>query len=422
MPTTASDRTDGAAVPVTAYDRADGLRSAVAYKGSCLVASFTAITLSGLQTIDGEALAAGDRVLVAGQADQTINGIYLASTGVWARAADFSRNDDVVEGTTFRVNRGAYAGRYVLTTEGQIDFGTSALTFAAETTSASDASIGTAINASTSKAVPAAPDKFSIWDAAGSALKHVTWTNIMAELALSFGDMINSITLKDTPVDADEIVIADSAAGGDSKAVTLTNLWANYLKAKADALYQPIDTILTTLSALADGAGTLTNNGSGTLSWAAAAATGPTLLTEQATTSGTTKDFTVPAGINRFTVMLDGVSNNNTTGSLGVQLGDAGGVETTGYVSRYAADAGSPSAKATDRFILYEQVANGDLQSGTVIFSRMSGNKWVSSGVLNGDADILMSSGIKTLSDELTTVRIISSATFDAGNVNVSWE
>ena len=47
----------------------------------------------------------------------------------------------------------------------------------------------------------------------------------------------NAATSKSTPVDADEIPVADSAASYALKKFTLTNLWTNYLKAKADALY-----------------------------------------------------------------------------------------------------------------------------------------------------------------------------------------
>ena len=45
-------------------------------------------TFSGLQTIDGVALAEGDRVLVKNQEDQQYNGIYVASAGTWFRAKD----------------------------------------------------------------------------------------------------------------------------------------------------------------------------------------------------------------------------------------------------------------------------------------------------------------------------------------------
>lgn len=47
------------------------------------------ITLSGLQTVDDVGLAAGNRVLVKDQTNGAQNGIYVAATGAWARAADF---------------------------------------------------------------------------------------------------------------------------------------------------------------------------------------------------------------------------------------------------------------------------------------------------------------------------------------------
>ena len=50
--------------------------------------SSTYETFSGLQTIDGVALAEGDRVLVKDQAHQQYNGIYVAFAGTWVRAKD----------------------------------------------------------------------------------------------------------------------------------------------------------------------------------------------------------------------------------------------------------------------------------------------------------------------------------------------
>lgn len=46
------------------------------------------ITLSGIQTIDGVALVAGDRILVRHQTIASQNGIYVVANGAWARAAD----------------------------------------------------------------------------------------------------------------------------------------------------------------------------------------------------------------------------------------------------------------------------------------------------------------------------------------------
>ena len=47
----------------------------------------TNLALSGLQTVDGVVLAAGDRVLLTNQTVATENGVYSASAGAWSRAA-----------------------------------------------------------------------------------------------------------------------------------------------------------------------------------------------------------------------------------------------------------------------------------------------------------------------------------------------
>lgn len=116
-------------------DRKAGLSSAAAWKGPCRVATTANITLAGLQTLDGVTVESGDRVLVKDQTDTTQNGIYIADTGDWVRAKDFSRNDDVVCGTQVAVTHGAVGqGAYQLTTADPIVFETSAITLVANAT------------------------------------------------------------------------------------------------------------------------------------------------------------------------------------------------------------------------------------------------------------------------------------------------
>lgn len=91
---------------MVSVDRIQGLSGGLAIKTPCLVATTVAITLSGLQTIDGVLLAAGDRVLVKDQSDATTNGIYDASTGTWSRALDFDGANDVENGTLVLVSSG----------------------------------------------------------------------------------------------------------------------------------------------------------------------------------------------------------------------------------------------------------------------------------------------------------------------------
>lgn len=80
--------------PVNAQDAAtksyvDSAAQGLDTKASCVVASTANIaTLSGLLTIDGITVAAGDRVLVKNQTAQANNGIYVASATAWARSSD----------------------------------------------------------------------------------------------------------------------------------------------------------------------------------------------------------------------------------------------------------------------------------------------------------------------------------------------
>ena len=80
-----------------AYTKAevDLLAQGLKPKAPARVATTANITLSGLQTVDGISLAAGNRVLVKDQANATQNGIYTAATGAWSRTADFDTWDEV---------------------------------------------------------------------------------------------------------------------------------------------------------------------------------------------------------------------------------------------------------------------------------------------------------------------------------------
>lgn len=75
------------------------------------VATTGAITLSGLQTIDGISLAVNDRVLVKNQAVGAANGIYLVRTGAWVRLSTYTLDtSSVFQIDTIRVNFGTING------------------------------------------------------------------------------------------------------------------------------------------------------------------------------------------------------------------------------------------------------------------------------------------------------------------------
>jgi hypothetical protein len=153
-----------------------------------------------------------------------------------------------------------------------------------------------------------------------------------------------------------------------------------------------------------------------------------TLSTEQATTSGTTKDFSIPSGAKRIVVMVNGVSLNSAGPEIGIRLGDSGGVEDTGYTSISGEFTDADGAIDADSDTTAFRISTGDDAAdaiyGSVILCRMNTtHTWVASGVIGqtGTASIVPVGGSKTLSGELTTVRLMG-GTFDAGAVNVMYE
>lgn len=94
------------------------------------VATTAAITLSGLQTVDGVALVSGDRVLVKDQANPHANGLYNASSGAWSRCSDFS-SLTIVRGITVVVNLGTQFAhtQWMLTSADPVVIGSSNITF-----------------------------------------------------------------------------------------------------------------------------------------------------------------------------------------------------------------------------------------------------------------------------------------------------
>lgn len=152
----------------------------------------------------------------------------------------------------------------------------------------------------------------------------------------------------------------------------------------------------------------------------------PVLGTAQASTSGTSIDFTsIPSWVKRVTVMFNGVSTNGSSLIL-VQVG-AGSVTTTGYTSAGGLIFGSNSTliyNSTAGIIIYS--AADAAQVGTVTFNLLSNNTWVASGVLNPNSSWVYSTAGKiALGGALDRVRITTvngTDTFDAGSINIMYE
>ncbi|XXX79182.1 hypothetical protein WMF30_10450 [Sorangium sp. So ce134] len=99
-----------------------------AWKKPVKVVATSNITLTGLQTIDGVLLAAGDEVLATAQGNAAQNGIWTAATGAWARRFDATTSERLFEGVRVPVTRGTEnAGSvYRLATTGKINVGITA--------------------------------------------------------------------------------------------------------------------------------------------------------------------------------------------------------------------------------------------------------------------------------------------------------
>lgn len=124
----------GVADPTTDTDAVnkkyvDLLHQGLSPKQYARVATTANITLSGLLTVDGVALAEGDSVIVWKQTNAAENGIYVVHSGSWTRRDDASTWDDLVsayifasEGTTYHdvgfnctINKGGTLGNTEIT-------------------------------------------------------------------------------------------------------------------------------------------------------------------------------------------------------------------------------------------------------------------------------------------------------------------
>jgi hypothetical protein len=126
----------GGVDPVASSDLAtkgyvDATAQGLDVKNSVRVISTADITLSGAQTIDGVAVIAGDRVLVAGQTASETNGIYVVAAGAWSRSIDADTSAKVTAGMYTFVEEGTanQDTGWVLATNNPIVLGTTALSF-----------------------------------------------------------------------------------------------------------------------------------------------------------------------------------------------------------------------------------------------------------------------------------------------------
>lgn len=177
----------------------------------------------------------------------------------------------------------------------------------------------------------------------------------------------------------------------------------------------------------------LKTDGSAVLGWATAVTQGTAITagTAVASTSGTSIDFTsIPSWVKRVTVMFSGVSTSGTS-LMRVQLGDSGGVETSGYngATSFAGGGGAGGAFNSSGFDSIGDGVAAIVRYGLLVFANVSGNTWVVSGTITStgtaSAFTMQYAGSKTLSATLDRVRITTAGgtdTFDAGTINILYE
>ena len=163
-------------------------------------------------------------------------------------------------------------------------------------------------------------------------------------------------------------------------------------------------------------------------------ASGITAMTVQASTSGTSIDFTsIPAGVKRVTVMLSGVSTSGTS-FVQLQLGTSGGIQTTSYLSQVSWTGASTGTggPVTSGFVLDAGTPTAaSLRYGTIVFNLLDSSTglWVGNSVIGHNISAtcysFMCGGSKLLSGTLDRVRITTvngTDTFDAGSINILYE
>lgn len=151
--------------------------------------------------------------------------------------------------------------------------------------------------------------------------------------------------------------------------------------------------------------------------------------TSQATTSGSTIDFTgLPSWVNRITPVFSGVSLSGTDDIL-IQLGTSGGFVSTGYSSASGTidPGGSVAAHNSAAGFCIFSASAADTFTGHMTITRAAsgGSEWVASHSGQRGTKVVNGGGrIASLGGTLDRVRLTVSGsnTFDAGAINLILE
>lgn len=153
-----------------------------------------------------------------------------------------------------------------------------------------------------------------------------------------------------------------------------------------------------------------------------------TLGTAQASTSGTSIDFTgIPSWVKRVTVMFNGVSTNGTS-FVQVRLGTSAGIQSTGYNCIEAGVSGTnaTTVATSDSGAELSSTSSAASRLGSIVFTKIDSNTFSFTGITgtSGTGNTMIS-GLVTLTGTLDRLRITTvngTDTFDAGSINIMYE
>ena len=380
----------------------------------------------------------------------------FASRGAWAAATAYSINDIVTDSNRVGIviaahtsitsyNTGVTAGNITTLIDLSSQLTAAAASAAAAAASAATIALPLAVASGGTGAITAALALAALGGIDGTALNATNLTSglvpaarldaaalVLANLrASNLSDVGNAATAfsnikqaaSDTATGVVEIATAAEVATGTDTTRSITpSTLDGLVTGKTDTVIAATDEII--FADVTDANKSKKDTVQGILDLVPAA--GLTLGTEVATTSGTTASFTgIPAGTKLINISLKGVSFN-AAAVLTLVLGDAGGLETAGYIGGNAKVAGSGAtgpADATANFGLTTGDADTQAWHGTIIltFEDSSDFTWTAIWLLYSATGphLLFGSGSKSLSAELTQLQF-GGGTFDAGVVNIS--
>lgn len=151
------------------------------------------------------------------------------------------------------------------------------------------------------------------------------------------------------------------------------------------------------------------------------AATSTVTRVTEVSASGSAVDFTsIPSNANSITLSFSDVSLDSA-GNILVQIGDAGGIETSGYDSGSLRGGTTTVDTSTAGFILSLAGAS-NVAGGNMRLQRMGDYRWSADhGARVSGLGVALGGGIKNLSDTLTTVRVTTTTgSFDGGLIGLS--